>query len=271
MRPDGTWRAVLVFGSVPDGARGAGVTEVDPSRAPRIQLAARFGLGLIAASTWEQVPARDHRLLVHNLVTHLVPGAHAWIDVGDREPHVASEHARACGLEPVDATEGRLFRRTLRTTVHDLVADARARLTRMTPQSLAVRLATDPECVVLDTRTPTDRRRFGIVPGSIHAPRTTLEWRVDPTSGYSHRRIRTFQQCLVVMCAEGYSSSLAATSLQRLGFVNATDLVGGFLAWREAGLPIARPGPEPDDAGGPCSPATATELFVSLDVAAAPQ
>jgi rhodanese-related sulfurtransferase len=177
-------------------------------------------------------------LLVHNLVTHLVPGAPVRIDVCHQARVEAMAHGLACGLEPLDAVEQLLFRRTRRTTVHDLVAEARVRLIRTTPQALATRLADDPGCVVLDTRTPADRARFGAIPGAIHTPRTTLEWRVDPSSGYSHPAIRTFEQYLVVVCNEGYSSSLAAASLQRLGFANATDLIGGFMAWRAAGLPV---------------------------------
>jgi rhodanese-related sulfurtransferase len=244
---------VLVFGSVPDRADAAGVTQVAPAQAPRVQLKGPFGLGLITAGTWEQIPAGDRRLLVHNLVTHLRPGAHVRIDVGDAPCTEAVGHAIACGLEPVDAAEPLMFRRTTRTTVHDLVAEARARLVRTTAEELAARLATDPGCVVLDTRTTTDRAELGTVPGSIHTPRTTLEWRVDPSSGYAHQAIRCFDQCLVVMCSEGYSSSLGAASLQRLGFVNATDLVGGFMAWRAAGLPIERPDDRPLAAAGPCT------------------
>ncbi|MFN0284097.1 MAG: rhodanese-like domain-containing protein [Kineosporiaceae bacterium] len=236
---------VLVFGAAARHARTANVTEVDPSQAPRVQLDRRFGFGLVAAGTWQRVPAGEHRLLVHNLVTHLVPGAYVWIDVADAWRREATEHALACGLEPMDAAGELLFRRTGRVTVHDLVAAARARLVRTTPHELAVLLAGDHGCVVLDTRTSTDRERLGTVPGAIHVPRTTLEWRVDPSSGYSHPDIRSFEQCLVVMCTDGYSSSLAADSLRRLGFVRATDLVGGFTAWRDAGLPVERPGAGP--------------------------
>ena len=92
--------------------------------------------------------------------------------------------------------------------------------------------------VVLDTRTPTDRDRFGVIAGSVHAPRTVLEWAVDPASGYHHPAVRGFDQRLVVVCHEGYSSSLAAQSLRRLGFHRATDLVGGV-----AGVAGRRPAP----------------------------
>jgi rhodanese-related sulfurtransferase len=232
-----TQASTLVFGRVPGAGRGE-VTEVDETQALRVQLNVRFGRGLITAAAWHAVAPGERRLLVHNLVSHLVAGAWARIDVGPGSAVEASRHALACGLEPVAGQVEPAFRRTGRTTVHDLVAEARAQLVRMTPHTLAARLRADPDCLVLDTRTPTDRARCGTIAGSIHLPRTTLEWRVDPSSGYSHPRIRHLEQSLVVLCNEGYSSSLAAVSLQRLGFGNATDLVGGFSAWRQAGLPV---------------------------------
>ena len=187
---------------------------------------------------WDRAAFGERRLLVHNLVAHLVPGARVRIDVDETQRSEATEHALSCGLEPAGEVQHNMFRRTHRTTVHDLVAEARKHLVRLTPESVSAQLAHDGECLLVDTRTPTDRLQFGMVPGSIHIPRTTLEWRADPSSGYSHPRIRSFGQHLIVMCDEGYSSSLAAASLQRLGFVNSTDLVGGFRAWRAAGLAV---------------------------------
>ncbi len=95
--------------------------------------------------------------------------------------------------------------------------------------------------IVLDTRTPTDREADGTIPGSRHAPRTVLEWLVDPASGYSLDEIVGFDQPIVVVCGQGYSSSLAARSLRELGFARAGDLIGGFAAWRSARLPIVPP------------------------------
>jgi rhodanese-related sulfurtransferase len=229
---------MLVFGRMAAGAGRGEVTEVDEAHALRVQLDVRFGRGLITAATWNGVAACERRLLVHNLVSHLVAGAWVRIDVGPGSAAERCGHALACGLEPVAGQFEPVFRRTSRTTVHDLVAEARAQLVRMTPQTLAGRLRADPDCLVLDTRTSTDRARCGTIAGSIHLPRTTLEWRVDPSSGYSHPRIHTVEQSLVVLCNDGYSSSLAAVSLQRLGFGHATDLIGGFTAWRRAGLPV---------------------------------
>ena len=173
------------------------------------------------------------------------------------------ELCRSCGLvlderwatwdrQPFVAGGGyhvSVHRRTDRETVHDLLAAARQEAPRLTPEALRDELAADPEMVVLDTRTPTDRDRFGVIAGSVHAPRTVLEWAVDPASGYHHPAVRGFDQRLVVVCHEGYSSSLAAQSLRRLGFHRATDLVGGVAAWRAAGLPLVAPDHERFSAG----------------------
>jgi len=85
-------------------------------------------------------------------------------------------------------------------------------------------------------------------------PRSVLEWRCDPTSGWSNPRLADRTLPLVLFCAHGYSSSFAAAALLELGFARAGDLIGGFEAWREAGLPVAV-APPPGDAlpgmGGP--------------------
>jgi rhodanese-related sulfurtransferase len=86
-----------------------------------------------------------------------------------------------------------------------------------------------------------------VIPGAVHIPRTVLEWRLDPDSDPAHRSpfVNDLDQRLVVVCAHGYSSSLAAATLQELGFARATDVAGGFEAWKEQGLPVV-PAP-PDD------------------------
>jgi rhodanese-related sulfurtransferase len=91
--------------------------------------------------------------------------------------------------------------------------------------------------LILDTRQHTDRWANGVIPGSLHVPRTVLEWVVDPASGYPSPYIENSEQMLIVVCNEGYSSSLAAYNLKRIGFSGATDMVGGFAAWCTAGLP----------------------------------
>jgi len=99
--------------------------------------------------------------------------------------------------------------------------------------------------VIVDTRSDGDRERDGVVPGSVHVPRSVLEWRLAPTSTWRNTHVDA-ERRVIVMCAEGYSSSLAAATLVDLG-LDAGDVVGGFDAWRAAGLPvIPRP---PNDAG----------------------
>jgi len=97
-----------------------------------------------------------------------------------------------------------------------VLAEARSRIRRYTPEEARA----DPELVVVDTRSADERDRDGAIPGSQHIPLSVLPWRTDPLEG---RRV-----CLV--CADGYSSSLAAALLVELG-VEAGDLIGGFEAW----------------------------------------
>lgn len=128
-----------------------------------------------------------------------------------------------------------------RTTIADMLAAARARLDRVSP---AAALAAQREgALLIDTRSADERRRDGVIPGSVHIPLSVLEWRVDPDSDPQYRNpsIRGLDQHLVLVCAHGCSSSLAAARLQELGFSRATDLDGGFEAWRAAGLPVAEP------------------------------
>ena len=92
--------------------------------------------------------------------------------------------------------------------------------------------------VLIDVRSELQRERDGVVPGSVFFPRNVLEWRCDPDSPAWDARVGDRGRLLIVMCDEGYQSSLAAANLKRLGFERATDLAGGFQAWRAAGLPV---------------------------------
>lgn len=140
-----------------------------------------------------------------------------------------------------DAGTTAVYRRTDRTTVHDMLWDARAKIDRVTARELAAELSSERPPVVVDTRTHTDRERMGVIPGSIHVPRTVLEWHLDPANGYRHPAVTGFDQPLVVVCNGGYSSSLAAASLQQLGFTNVRDLIGGVRAWTQHGHPVQAP------------------------------
>jgi rhodanese-related sulfurtransferase len=129
----------------------------------------------------------------------------------------------------------------------DLLGDARARITRLTPAQ-AFEAASDGALLV-DVRSERDRERSGVAPGSIHIPLTVLQWRVAPDSTWRNPHVRADMR-LVVICEHGCSSSLAAASLVDLG-LDASDVVGGFEAWKAEGLPTVPPVPGPDDDGLP--------------------
>ena len=121
-------------------------------------------------------------------------------------------------------------------TVDALLAEARRGLDRLEPPDAASAIAAG--AVLIDIRSELQRERDGVVPGSVFFPRNVLEWRCDPESPACDERVGDRGRLLIVMCDEGYQSSLAAANLRRLGFERATDLAGGFQAWRAAGLPI---------------------------------
>jgi rhodanese-related sulfurtransferase len=86
--------------------------------------------------------------------------------------------------------------------------------------------------LVIDTRPVDKRERDGELPGALVIDRNVLEWRLDPTSPHRITQVRGPDQVVVVVCDEGYASTLAATTLRRLGLHRATDLVGGYQEWR---------------------------------------
>jgi len=110
------------------------------------------------------------------------------------------------------------------TTIDQLLSEARARLERLDPPDAQAQVAAG--AVLIDIRAESQRQRDGIVPGSLFIPRNVLEWRVE--------QMRDAPR-VIVMCDAGYQSSLAAATLRDLG-VDATDVIGGYQAWREAGL-----------------------------------
>jgi rhodanese-related sulfurtransferase len=126
-----------------------------------------------------------------------------------------------------------------RRTVHDLLDDARARLVRLSPAEASAAVAAG--AIIVDIRSELQVARDGRIPGAVHHPRNVLEWRLDPASGHSDPALAgALERQVIVVCDEGYGSSLAAATLQELGFRGATDLAGGFRAWRDAGLPVQR-------------------------------
>jgi rhodanese-related sulfurtransferase len=116
-----------------------------------------------------------------------------------------------------------------RSTIEQMLADAEAELDRVAPQNLAAEV--EAGALVVDIRPSENRTAEGPIPGALVIERIHLEWRLDPTS--AHRiDVASVDRRIIVVCNEGYASILAAQSLRRLGLPNATDLVGGFRAWR---------------------------------------
>src|SRR4051794_38597254 len=120
-----------------------------------------------------------------------------------------------------------------RRTVDRLLADARARIHRRAPAEAAACGAQ-----IIDIRSDDQRRRDGVVPGALCLPRNALEWRVDPDSPHRDGRVVALDEEVLLLCDEGFQSSLAAATLRELGFAAAGDVEGGFQAWRAAGLPV---------------------------------
>ncbi len=122
------------------------------------------------------------------------------------------------------------------SAVDALLEAARAGLDRVTPHQ-AAEIQRDGGLLV-DIRYAKLRERDGTIPGALIVERNELEWRLDPTGAHRAPQATGHDLPVVVVCNEGYASSLAAVSLRHLGLYRATDLVGGFQAWRAAGLPV---------------------------------
>ena len=124
-----------------------------------------------------------------------------------------------------------------RRTIHELLETARRRLQRLDP--LEARDAVAAGAVLIDIRSERHRERDGVIPHAYFLPRNVLEWRLDPASGHSDPVLSDdLDRHVILVCDEGYQSSLAAATLQDLGFRRATDVTGGFQAWRAAGCAV---------------------------------
>jgi len=124
------------------------------------------------------------------------------------------------------------------STIDEALTSARRRLTRVTAEQANAEHAAG--ALLVDTRTEYERRMRGEIPGAFVIDRSVLEWRLDPSSAARIAAATDHQVRVIVLCAQGYSSSLAAASLQDLGLVNATDVIGGFEAWQAARLPVKK-------------------------------
>lgn len=121
-------------------------------------------------------------------------------------------------------------------TIDEVMAQASSRLRRVGPLLAAAELGAG--ALLVDTRSQAQRESQGEVAGALLVERNVLEWRFDPASAHKLPQVTSYEVRVIIMCAEGYSSVLAAVSLQELGLVNATDMIGGFGAWVRAGLPV---------------------------------
>lgn len=127
--------------------------------------------------------------------------------------------------------------------IDEILAAARARLCRLDPE--AAHLAYRGGALMVDIRPAAQRAAHGTVPGALIIERNVLEWRLDPRCPARLPQAVGYDLPVVVICQEGYTSSLAAAALHDLGLRKATDVIGGFVAWRIAGLPALGPTPPP--------------------------
>ena len=127
-----------------------------------------------------------------------------------------------------------------RRTIDELLAQARDRIHRRSPAD-----AWASGAQIIDIREAGLRERDGEIPGALCFERNVFEWRVDPASAARDPRVADLDDEVLVICHEGYQSSLAAAVMRDLGFANAGDIEGGFTAWRAAGLPTTPWSPVP--------------------------
>jgi rhodanese-related sulfurtransferase len=128
--------------------------------------------------------------------------------------------------------------RVTRRTIDAVLADAQARLRRLSPVDAAGAMTRG--WTLVDTRDGDMIARDGAIPGALRIALSVLEWRVDPASETHSTELAGREERLILICRDGYSSSLAAVRLHELGFTDTTDVIGGFGAWVAAGLPVVR-------------------------------
>ncbi len=124
-------------------------------------------------------------------------------------------------------------------TIDEQLARARSGLARLSPKETAA--AHDDGALLIDIRPIHQRSADGEIPGALVIDRNVLEWRLDPASPNRIPEVEGYDQPMIVFCDEGYASSLAAASLRAVGLGHATDLDGGYQAWRAAGHPTSPP------------------------------
>jgi rhodanese-related sulfurtransferase len=142
-----------------------------------------------------------------------------------------------------------MARRRTTKTVDELLAQARAALPHRPSPAEALHAQANG-ALLIDIREDDQRRSDGLIPGAIVLPRNCLEWRCDPASQWRHPAITRWDLRIILICNQGYQSSLAAATLQQLGLIHATDLDGGFTDWAAAGLPVIAPATAGQDTPG---------------------
>ena len=138
-------------------------------------------------------------------------------------------------------------------TAADLVAQAKQRVENLSVAQVAQEVERG-DAVLVDLREPEERVQHGVIPGAVLAPRGMLEFWADPASSY-HRPEFDPHRRVILHCAAGGRSALAAVTLERLGYANVAHLDGGFTAWKDAGQPVAAESGGPDDPPPPQAPA----------------
>jgi rhodanese-related sulfurtransferase len=174
-----------------------------------------------------------------------MPGDHPGSPADAAEGTYATAGTRGYVIQPMRRSLPGVHRRRNdtgnfrgeRMTVDDLLAEARSALP-LRPGPAEALAAQAKGALLIDIRGDDQRRASGLIPGALVLPRNSLEWRCDPASPARHPAINDRSRSLILICNEGFQSSLAAATLHRLGLVNATDLDGGFIAWATAGLPV---------------------------------
>jgi rhodanese-related sulfurtransferase len=126
-----------------------------------------------------------------------------------------------------------------RVTVDELLADARRSVRRLTPQETKAEMARG--LTLVDIRSDAQRDADGRIPSAVYVPRNALEWRLDPACAHRDPDLGRTDARVALICDQGYQSSLAAAVVARFGLAEVTDGVGGFQAWRAAGLPVESP------------------------------
>ncbi len=127
-------------------------------------------------------------------------------------------------------------------TAAQLVQEAKQRVENLSAERVAAELD-QGDTLLIDLREPNEQAQHGMIPGAISAPRGMLEFWADPTSPY-HRQEFDPQRRIILHCASGGRSALAADTLQQLGYTNVAHLAGGLKAWAEEGRPITKREPE---------------------------